>query len=439
MAPVPVTSYTVNLKGIAGTSLWPYLSNSPLHTFVRTGPIEIFGTQAVRALIIWKWEVYGMRAFVQEMFCYLVFMLLFTLTVLSLEPGDEANPVPEFTSATGLLGAGHIILEVTVLFLNLLYLIGELTQIRRDGLKQYFSSAWNFLGISSESLIMILVPLRLIGSDTQWPVASLATQLLWFRSLYFARGFRKTGPLLRMVFRIVDDIIFFMILLFIVLTGYAISMRLLFRTQTDPEEGYETFWMSLLSSYRMFLSNFDIEVLWGASSQGLALFLFVCFSLLQVIFVNLLIAIMWDSYKRVQKRAETEFRYEQARIIVGVERTLTAQEMSDPMKFPDYLHLLIPSRKAQPLQPQKTGIVTESEDSNRSLYQIFRLIQRVDERQQAATADLTKTIQALEERQNRLIHELRNQHNSVQEVLARVEELDEGAESDLQDGSAVSQ
>ena len=70
------------------------------------------------------------------------------------------------------------------------------------------------------------------------------------------------------------------------------------------------------------------------------LFSFIC----MIVLLNLLIAIMGETYGRIlEDGVEDDWRMEQAGVIVGIENDMSEQERGDPELFPKWVHVLEPS------------------------------------------------------------------------------------------------
>jgi len=141
------------------------------------------------------------------------------------------------------------------------------------------------------------------------------------------RGFLRFGALIHMVFVVVIDIMPFMVLLGFMILGFSLALSLV----TTDMEG------SLLSTHG-FLSALSTTVdmgLYAASIQpqvmhepSVFVLYFPFMLLVQVVLLNLLIAIMTASHNRVGSRSALFARYQRAQLIVDLEQIATAQRAS---------------------------------------------------------------------------------------------------------------
>ena len=131
--------------------------------------------------------------------------------------------------------------------------------------------------------------------------------LLWFKLFYWMRLFKPFGAFIRMITEILRDIRVFLVMLFISISAFANIIYLLNfnREENDYAPIYANLvgwgvFDSLMHSYITSLGTFetanyseeDAVMIWIA-------FLFASF-IVQVIFINLLIAIMSGSFTRIE-------------------------------------------------------------------------------------------------------------------------------------------
>ena len=79
-----------------------------------------------------------------------------------------------------------------------------------------------------------------------------------------------------------------------------------------------------------------------SSSFGITVFLFVVFTFfINIIMLNLLIAIMGDIFDRIQENAVAEFLFARANILLEIEATFGDKEMSKTDWYPRWLQVLV--------------------------------------------------------------------------------------------------
>jgi len=189
----------------------------------------------------------------------------------------------------------------------------------------YFHEIWNYLDVSGYLLVVAIIPCHLVRSPSQWIVSALAVVILWVKILGYARGFQNMGPFVRMLFKLVMDVRHFLVLLFLIVVGFALAFNVIVR-DTSPD--FSNFGLSLFSQYRMIFGDYSVifdPTLEDLKTQYYGLFvlsriLYVGFSFtVALILLNLLIAIMGNSYATVQANSELEWRWELLEITYEIE------------------------------------------------------------------------------------------------------------------------
>lgn len=129
---------------------------------------------------------------------------------------------------------------------------------------------------------------------------SIACACLWCRILYMFRLTKFLGPLLKMVYNMMGDIIIFMVLFTIILIIYASIGNLLFYT----EYGYYTFLDSMVSLFGSSLGQFDLNSLDHSNKGKLTgeLYLLSFVILCNILILNLLIAILSSTYALLEEK-----------------------------------------------------------------------------------------------------------------------------------------
>ena len=99
----------------------------------------------------------------------------------------------------------------------------------------------------------------------------------------------------------------------------------------------------------MLLGDFNTEGFSASANYGLTLALFVVFMFfINIVMLNLLIAIIGDIFDQIQEIADVQFVYDaQAQIILEFEATLTKSQKKNEEWFPTWLQVLVPSLESE--------------------------------------------------------------------------------------------
>ncbi|GMH45474.1 hypothetical protein BSKO_13431 [Bryopsis sp. KO-2023] len=123
--------------------------------------------------------------------------------------------------------------------------------------------------------------------------------------------FSPTTPLVIAIFRIMNDMLSLVLLGSIVLFGFGLAYFVLLHPEPgeeiDPRFG--TMLRSIYSVFTMLLGLFDLSVFEELeNSGGISTLMFVMFVLgMVVVLLNLLIAIMSDSFNRIRQVEDSAF------------------------------------------------------------------------------------------------------------------------------------
>jgi hypothetical protein len=129
---------------------------------------------------------------------------------------------------------------------------------------------------------------------------------MWFKFLYFLRVFQPTGYLIRMIIEVIFDMKYFFLLLLITIAAFGDSFLRIATANPDEEdeEGNNPrfttgFIDSMIYTYRMILGDFDTGNFGHVATPAVMILFLLCTIFNMIVMLNLLIAIISDSYARV--------------------------------------------------------------------------------------------------------------------------------------------
>lgn len=160
---------------------------------------------------------------------------------------------------------------------------------------EYFMSPNNLLDLGRLAAIYIYL-FSVVDDKFELPFYVLPTTflLMWFKILSYLQVFKPTRYLIKMIFEIIGDITTFLVILFTALFAYA-QITYIMTDNTDKELTTD-----LKNSYVLGLGELGEFGDFGY----LQFFIFIMFSfLVPLVLMNMLIALMADSYTRVQSNA----------------------------------------------------------------------------------------------------------------------------------------
>ena len=211
--------------------------------------------------------------------------------------------------------------------------------------KYYLLDAWNQLHIVTNILSAVTLAIQASSFDSDGKttviLSAIVMPLLACEILFFLGGLESTGPLIRMIIKIIHGIKGLIIIFIIMIVSFAGSYTVLF--QIDPVEGYDAFDSSLLTVYGYLFGNYDVTIFDTSISPSLSKFLISIFLFFVVIvLLNLLIALMGDIFDEVQAKSQSESTYGKAKLIVEYESLFSEgyKKRNEKEFYPVWLHVL---------------------------------------------------------------------------------------------------
>ena len=189
--------------------------------------------------------------------------------------------------------------------------------LARRCLARYLSSGWNLIDIVCLSLMLYLT-IAWLATGYDAPdvrVAAVTGLLAYVKLLGFLRMFRSLAAFVALLSEVAKDSVPFATILLTVIVGFGTAFNMLgiFDGLASPARGntlassvYGTFMFALGELFlddNLFSSDFH-KVL-----QSL------CAVLVLIVMMNLLIAVISDSFERAQEKEESQFQYELAHLI----------------------------------------------------------------------------------------------------------------------------
>jgi len=144
-------------------------------------------------------------------------------------------------------------------------------------------------------------------NDNLLIVGSLASFLIWIKLFYYLRIFRPTSSFIRMIVEMIKDIRVFLMIFFIGIFAFANFYFIMDKGNKDKVIGFEkaSYIDAIIYTYMQSLGELGYDNFEDSDHPPLywAIF-FISTVLLTITLLNLLIAIMGDTYDRVQEVAK---------------------------------------------------------------------------------------------------------------------------------------
>ena len=289
--------------------------------------IDLIQTDAMRAVIGFKWKTYGEALWRRQALLYAFFFLSYVMSCIYLledpnrgakiageiswdEPKSPPNPV------------GFAFFGVTSL-INLYYLYLETREMNSLA---YFTSAQNIFDLLAISNIFALAPLLALNHPTAPLFGAIGTLLMVPKMASISRGAERYSKLISMLSAIAADMVPFATLMAFIIFANAFAFLLV---SDEREEQFSSLSASWYSSYELMLGNIDREtylaVRAGLPSWVMLSFLYYFTMFVNIVLLNVLISIIGDTYERVQAQSLQVSLLQRANLLLDMEAHMSSK------------------------------------------------------------------------------------------------------------------
>jgi len=241
-------------------------------TLLEVNNQEVFETKAISVLIDYLWTC-------SKKFHYFFGALFFILTIL-------------ISIYTG-LRSSELILEIPIFVLGLFFLFYEIFEVSSIGFNAYFTMIWNYVDCFGTLILppsIIAIWCGAEGDLKEW-LLSFMIVYAYSRLISYFRVFDQTRKLIRTIIEIIRDMRSFAVILTFVTFGLALIFL-----QFDNSK---TFGESLLEAYNLLYYSYDTT----GYNVGQMFYFVVVTIIATMVLLNMLLALIWDSYARVQEKS----------------------------------------------------------------------------------------------------------------------------------------
>jgi ankyrin repeat protein len=295
---------------------------------VDMGHREFFKSKRIKKLIKLKWERFGEKIFLQRLEKATVFMLGFSYMIVFDMGVYSSMGEMVFISA----------LELVMFFGTIQKLHEEIIEIMNEGIDVYLlprsliENACSFCTCASFVLMFIS------RHSFQSMVLEHALRVLiaisgWTYMFWFLLGNRRTGHFVVMIFKMIyQDVIPFSIFTSVFLVMFSMIFFLMF----EPNRSFEAYTKHVVSCFDGVIGNVGVES-FSDTNDDLSLIVtiiprifLVFFTIMCIILLNLLVAMMGDTYGEISQDADLEWQRERAGIIFSIEQNMSDEDRAHP-------------------------------------------------------------------------------------------------------------
>ena len=252
----------------------------------------MFGNATIRAVVQHKWQTYGLKEFIGMFVWHIADLSLLMAFMLLLNHGGKEHESVDQTDSN----ARSIVLLVLLALMMVPFARNarhEFVQVKHaSSIVGHMLDAWSILDVLQLGLYVGVVVLYLSGSDGLRYVLGFAVYVKWFGMLYYLQAFEATGALIRMIFQIIVDIRWLLVVLGIVVLGVASCFYAILRRSDGAAGEYGNAIKSLFTVFNMLLfGSFNLEDVGSEETSGIVVKVIYAVSmiLVSIVLLNLLI------------------------------------------------------------------------------------------------------------------------------------------------------
>ncbi|KAG5892428.1 hypothetical protein JTB14_003364 [Gonioctena quinquepunctata] len=322
----------------------------------------------IQRLLEEKWKTFARNQFLKRLLILVVHLIFMSLAVY-LRPDDPDVPLLEWTDdPTTIARYGCEVGTILGVLSYVIFQQGD--EIRNQGLwtflKQQTNSPPKTIFLISNLLILACIPCRLLDDrKTEEAILILAVPGSWFLLMFFAGAVRLTGPFVTMIYSMITgDMLTFGIIYTIVLFGFSQSFFFLYKgypgVNSTLYHSYPSTWMAL---FQITLGNYDYQELGATTYPAVAKSVFAIFMVfVPILLLNMLIAMMGNTYAHVIEQSEKEWMKQWAKIVITLERAIPQADAHHYLQ--EYSISLGPSE--DPSTEQRGVMVIKSKNKTRA-------------------------------------------------------------------------
>jgi Ion transport protein len=286
------------------------------------GNAILFKSEVIAAVTDLHWSVYGQADHVFSLTMYGLLLLLFTLLVVMFD--TLASSTKQWQ-----VGVGWTLQGIKCIIFTGYFVIQEYRELKYQGYADWLWDAWNIMDATAYGLIYLGVIVQACSyhnhpahSKAANVINAIAAVLLWFKLLHYMRPYKATGVLVSMIFKILMKIRAFMLVLAVVVVGFATAFYSVLSTDKasssiDSTLKYNTVDAALRTSFAYMLGTYELAVLDAGPSDVMLSILWAVFSVIvSILLLNLLIAIISNNFEKLYETSEHSYMMEKTKVVL---------------------------------------------------------------------------------------------------------------------------
>ncbi|XP_014671090.1 PREDICTED: transient receptor potential cation channel subfamily V member 6-like [Priapulus caudatus] len=294
--------------------------------------LEMLTGGIIQKLLEEKWVTFGRATYTKKLCLHILHLSLLSIAVyLRPHRGVDAAAVTYATTWVRYVAeAGAVLSATAFLFLQ------NIWEIKVQGFSRFlknlhYAPSKACFTLSSIVLLLAVVARFMLSPYIEDALTAVAIPGCWLYLLFFARSMRLTGPFVTMIYLMLrGDLFRFSIIYLILNMAFSPAFYLLFQSANiicaNDATMNVTEWDTLSKTgamlFQMMLNSFKYEEFSCTHKPVLTKFVFVSYMILvSILLVNMLIAMMGNTYQSINSVSEKEWRRQWAAVLLLLERS----------------------------------------------------------------------------------------------------------------------
>lgn len=351
--------------------------SSTMWLIIQTENKELIFHPWFRQLLDHKWNSFTRQTFRSQVHVYSAyFVAVFVATYLHVGDTLVGMPIGGYRGSILSSTASYPeylreLARIVYTIINARYTFQEFQAYRECGsLRVYFRDSWNWFDLLQILCIWFLLGAELAAFifppfdsvefelvafqeslysfsiqrryNLRTTLMSIVGPLIFIKWIKFARGTRALGPFVRMIAKMLSDILVFVMVYCVFLGGFAFAFFIL------QLEGCKSYFTAVTTALNICLGSWD----WDSIYEGglLAIVLFVAFAVIgTIMLLNLLIAMMGNTYDKVWEDRLLFFEIERAKATLSIQTSID-DDVYDEKHWCQRLYVLEGDRPIEGIQ-----------------------------------------------------------------------------------------
>ncbi|VDM59077.1 unnamed protein product [Angiostrongylus costaricensis] len=311
--------------------------------------LDMIGSEVIQRLLADKWKAFAMRKLIERL--ALLIVQLVTLSIVVYVRPTEVSRLymqePQWDDY--IRTVCEVLTIINCVFFVFFQQFGE---IRTQGLTGYFR---NLKTVPAKAVfcvanicILLCIPFRFLHlHEIEEALFVFALPGSWMFLLFFARSAKLTGPFVQMIYSMIaGDMMRFAIISAIFLVSFSQVFYFVGKdmdakqhlNHTNPHHcpvdgydiyTYDNFPETFITLFRASMGGYDYEEFACANYEVLTKTLFVLYMfVMPIMMINILIAMMGNTYTTVIAQAEKAWRQQYAQIVMVLERSVGREKLA---------------------------------------------------------------------------------------------------------------